>query len=66
MAEQRAEQASEALLRMVVTRADGTIHDHGIVSAHYKSPIKQAWWRLIGKPLADRRIRRSNRTPERG
>lgn len=66
MGEQRAEQASESVLRMVVTRADGTVHDHGVVSAHYKNPIKQAWWLLVGRPLADRRIRRSNRTTGRG
>lgn len=64
MGEQHVDQPSEAELRMVVTRADGTVHDHGIVSAAYKNPIKQAWWLLVRKPLANRRIRRSNR--ERG
>lgn len=66
MAEQQAQQPSEAVLRMVVTRADGTIHDHGIVAAHYKNPIRQAWWRYVGQPLANRRIRRSNRTTKEG
>ncbi len=47
-------------LRMVVRRADGTVHDHGVVSAHYRNPIRQAWWDLIGRRLADRRIARSN------
>jgi hypothetical protein len=61
MPDQHVEQPSAAELRMVVRRADGTIHDHGIVSAHYRNPLKQAWWRLVGRPLANRRIRRSNR-----
>lgn len=66
MGEQRAEQASESRLYMVVRRADGTVHDHGLVEASFKNPIKQAWWRLIGKPLANRRIAKSNRTTGRG
>lgn len=48
-------------LRMVVTRADGTVHDHGVVSAHYRNPLRQAWWTLVGQHLANRRIARSNR-----
>jgi hypothetical protein len=62
MTEQPADQPSEAELRMVVTRADGTVHDHGVVSAHYTNPIKEAWWLLVRRPLANRRIRRSNKT----
>lgn len=49
-------------LRMTVIRADGTIHDHGVVDAHYRNPLKQGWWILVRRPLADRRIRRSNKT----
>jgi hypothetical protein len=45
---------------MVVTRADGTVHDHGVVSAHYDNPARQLWWELVGRRLADRRIARSN------
>lgn len=57
---------SEAELRMVVTRADGTVHDHGVVSAYYRNPAKRLWWRLIGAPRANRRIAKSNRYLERG
>lgn len=58
---------SEATLRMVVTRADGTVHDHGIVSAYYRNPLKRWWWKHVGRPRADRRIAKSNRTTtERG
>lgn len=46
---------------MVVRRVDGTVHDHGVVSAQYKSPGRQLWWQLVGRHLADRRIARSNR-----
>ncbi|WP_393075349.1 hypothetical protein [Streptomyces sp. LN704] len=53
-------------LRMVVTRADGTVHDHGVVDAHYRNPLKQAWWILVRRPLANRRIRVSNRTVGKG
>lgn len=56
---------SEAVLRMVVTRADGTVHDHGIVSAYYRNPIKRLWWKHVGRPRANRRIAKSNRTTER-
>ncbi|MGW2936052.1 hypothetical protein ACWDA7_30340 [Streptomyces sp. NPDC001156] len=48
-------------LRMVVRRADGTVEDHGVVAAHYSSRWRAAWWRLVGQPLANRRIARSNR-----
>lgn len=51
---------------MVVTRADGTRIDHGVVAAHYRNPIRQAWWQLVGRPLANRRIRKSNRAAEGG
>ncbi|MFI1535561.1 hypothetical protein [Streptomyces anandii] len=62
MTSDRASAPHSSELRMVVRRADGTVHDHGVVDAYYRNPIKQAWWRLVGKPLANRRIRRSNRT----
>jgi len=52
---------ASAELRMVVTRADGTVIDHGVVSAAYRNPLRRWWWRHIGQPLATRRIARSNR-----
>lgn len=46
---------------MVKTRVDGTQVDLGVVSADYEDPVRRLWWQLIGKPLADRRIRAENR-----
>ncbi|MFJ5217185.1 hypothetical protein ACIP98_20985 [Streptomyces sp. NPDC088354] len=48
-------------LHMVITRADGTVEDQGVVSAQYRNPVRQAWWQLVGRRLANRRIARSNR-----
>lgn len=48
-------------LRMIVRRADGTVEDHGVVAAHYSNPVQALWWHLVGRPLANRRIARSNR-----
>lgn len=36
------------------------VDDLGIVTAVYRNPVRQAIWRLVRKPLADRRIRRAN------
>ncbi|MFJ8006088.1 hypothetical protein [Streptomyces fagopyri] len=46
---------------MVVRRADGTVEDHGVVAAEYSSRWRQAWWQLVGRHRAARRIARSNR-----
>ncbi|MFI5880810.1 hypothetical protein [Streptomyces sp. NPDC051554] len=51
-------------LRMVIKRADGTVEDHGVVAAQYSSPLRAAWWELVGRRLANRRIARSNRRRE--
>lgn len=48
-------------LSAVVTRADGTVIDVGVVAAAYRNPFKQLWWRLVGLPAANRRIRRANK-----
>jgi hypothetical protein len=48
-------------LRMVIRRADGTVVDHGVVAARYASRWRQAWWQLVGRHRARRRIARSNR-----
>lgn len=31
----------------------------GVVSAGYRNPVKNAWWRCVRAPLANRRIRRA-------
>jgi len=38
--------AREASIRAVVTRADGTVEDLGIVSYWHKNPLKHWAWRL--------------------
>ncbi|MGV9427073.1 hypothetical protein ACWDO7_22655 [Streptomyces sp. NPDC003656] len=57
----RADVPHSSELRMVVRRVDGTVEDLGIVAAHYSSRWRAAWWRCVGRPLANRRIARSNR-----
>ncbi|MCX5239818.1 hypothetical protein OG824_31915 [Streptomyces prunicolor] len=61
MSRARADVPHSSELRMVVTRADGTVEDHGVVAAHYTSPLRAAWWQVVGRLLANRRIARSNR-----
>ena len=56
---------SDGEFRAVITRADGSVEDLGVVAATYKSPVKRLWWRMWGKPHADRRIDRANRTAAR-
>lgn len=36
------------------------VEEIGVASATYRNPVKRAWWALIGKPAADRRIARAN------
>lgn len=61
MSRARADVPHSSELRMVITRADGTVEDHGVVAAHYTSSWRAAWWQVVGRPLANRRIARSNR-----
>lgn len=53
-------QPTRSELRAVVIRADGRREDVGLIAAYYRNPIRRTWWRLVGRPLADRRIRRAN------
>ena len=57
---ERTQAVSETSLSHVVTRADGTVMNLGVVSYWSKNPAKRLRWRLIGKPAADRRIRKFN------
>lgn len=61
MSRARADVPHSSELRMVITRADGTVEDHGIVAAHYSNPLRALWWKTVGKPMADCRIALSNR-----
>lgn len=56
----RAQQPTEVTLRAVITRADGTVEDLGQIGGEYRNPLRRTWWRLIGQPAAERRIRRAN------
>jgi len=33
----------------VVTRADGSVEDHGVVSAYYRNPLRRLWYRVMRK-----------------
>jgi hypothetical protein len=30
----------------IVTRADGTVEDHGVIAYHHKNPLRRWAWRL--------------------
>ena len=55
-----AKTASESSLSHVVTKADGTVVDLGVVSYWSKNPLKMARWRVWGQPRSRRRIARFN------
>lgn len=57
--ETSARQSAE--LRAVITRADGSVEDLGVISATYDNPLKQWWWEHVRQHLAERRIARANR-----
>lgn len=38
-----------AELQIVVTRADGTVEDHGTVAYYHRNPLKRAWHKLTGR-----------------
>ena len=41
--------AREASIHMIVTRADGTVEDLGVVSYWHKNPLKRLLWQLKRK-----------------
>lgn len=55
------DQPSFGTTSAVITRADGTVVDVGVIAAHYRSPWRRLWWRLWGLPAVNRRIKRINR-----
>ena len=57
---EKTQSVSETSCSHIITKADGTVVDLGVVSYWSKNPLKRLRWRLIGKPRADRRIRRFN------
>ena len=59
--EMAVEQPSSAELHAVIIRADGRREDLGVITASYRNPLRQWWWRLVRQPAARRRIRRANR-----
>jgi hypothetical protein len=36
----------EASLSAVVTRADGTVEDLGVIAFYHRNPLRRLWWRL--------------------
>jgi hypothetical protein len=56
---------SDGEFHAVITRADGSVEDLGVIAATYKNPFKRAWWRMWGRPRADQRIARANRSAAR-
>jgi hypothetical protein len=52
VSEQKANaQIKSAQLHIVVTRADGTVEDHGVVAHYDSNPFKRLWWRLTRKVI---------------
>lgn len=49
-----------ASLSAVVTRANGTVVDLGVIERNYPDPLRQWWWDQVGRPHVVRRIRRFN------
>lgn len=41
-----AEKLKRATLTAVITRADGTVENLGVISYYHKSPIMRSLWRL--------------------
>jgi hypothetical protein len=39
-------EVQKAELRAVVTRADGTVEDLGVISYYHKNPLKRALWKV--------------------
>lgn len=49
--------AREATIEMIVTRADGTVENLGVVTYWHRNPLKRLWWRTkkyLGKKLSGR------------
>lgn len=56
----RADVPTNVEISAVITRADGTVEDLGVIYAQHKNPLKQAAWNLVGRRLSHRRIKRAN------
>lgn len=57
---------NQGVISAVVTRADGTVVNLGVISAQYSSPMKNVWWQLFGRKIAHLRIQSFNRSNRRG
>lgn len=38
-----------ASLEAVITRADGTVEDLGVIAYYHKNPLRRLWFKLTGK-----------------
>lgn len=43
--------AEMASISAVVTRADGTVEDYGVVSYYHRNPLRRLYFRVTGKVL---------------
>jgi hypothetical protein len=41
--------AESVVVSAVVTRADGTVEDRGVIAYHHRNPLRRLWFRLTGK-----------------
>lgn len=55
------EQHVDGVWKAVITRADGTVEDLGVIAADYSNPVRRAMWRAFGARLATYRTKRANR-----
>jgi hypothetical protein len=58
----QADYVSQATIAVTIIRADGTVEEIGVVDTYYRSRVKRLWWKLYGKPRAERRIAAANRS----
>jgi hypothetical protein len=56
-----AEPLATTELSAIITRADGTIEDLGVIAAEYLDKDKQKWWDFVGKFKAEQRVHGANK-----
>lgn len=39
--------AKESFITAVITRADGTVEDLGVVSYWHRNPLRRYWWHIV-------------------
>ena len=41
--------AEMVALSAIVTRADGTVEDLGVIAYHHRNPLRRLWFKLTGR-----------------